>query len=176
MAGSKKGKQTSPKEEVTERELFLRHFPRIEEAKAAIEVAKGTLVRCYAAAMVDGFRKKDFKYALDVQTPERETSLRAEIARRLQIAGFMGSDLGQQADAFIEQPVADATDGVYEKGMAQALAHKPAKPPYHVGSVEYREYMAGYHAAGAAQPTGFTPFSAEELAEQQELAGEGSKH
>jgi len=164
--------------------LFLQHLPLLAGGDAAVEAAKGKLTaakeslkKLYAAAAVDGFSKSDFQYARDVQSPEREAEARTTIARRLRIAGFLGSDLGKQLDLFLEPDRTPIADRAFEEGRRQAQQNLPAKPGYDPSTEAYRCYLAGFHSVTEALITGgFVPMTSDELENQQFLAEEASKH
>jgi hypothetical protein len=175
---AKAKKEDQEKVNYSEKSLFLIHLPIIEEAKTKLEEAKDALKRVFAEAKADGFSKADFTYALNVQSPEKEAETKAAIYRQLQIAEFLGSDLGTQAELFAE-PIAEipSSDRAYDEGRAQALANKPAKPGYDPGTEQYRKYLAGFHSISEERITsGFVPLTAEELENQQTLAKEAQKH
>lgn len=167
-----------------ERALFLSHLPLVQGGTAAVEAAaakvksaKESLKKLLAAAAADGFSKADFEYALDFESPDKELAAKDNIARRLKIAGFMGSDLGNQLDLFLEPDRTPIADRAFEEGKAQALQNLPAKPSYDPSTEAYRQYLKGFHSVSEKIVlTGFTPFTAEELETQQDLADEASKH
>jgi hypothetical protein len=142
-----KGNQALPN--LSEKALFLYHLPLIRSGQSAVDASearnkftKDSLKKLFAAAAADGFSKADFEYAEDVETPEKEQGTKEQIARRLKIAGFMNSDLGQQYDLFSDAKPTSSTERAYEERIT----------------------------------SGFTPFSSEELENQQALADEASKH
>lgn len=174
----KSAKKAEAEVNADEKSLFLHHLPIVEEAKAKLEKAKDALKRVYNEAKIDGFAKADFLYALDVQSPEKEAETKAKIYRQLQIAKFLGSDLGTQMDMFAEPVVGIPTsERAYDEGRNQALQNKPAKPGYDPGTDGYRQYLAGFHSVSEERITGnFVPMTTEELENQQNLAEEASKH
>ena len=171
-------KKDQEKVNYSEKSLFLIHLPIVEEAKAKLEAAKDNLKRVLHEAKADGFSKKDFQYAEAVQSPEKEAETRAAIYRQLQIAAFLNSDLGTQADLFAQPAeLIPSSDRAYDEGRAQALANKPAKPDYDPGTEGYRLYLKGFHSVSEELiNTGFVPMTAEELENQQTLAKEAQKH
>lgn len=177
---AKAAKKAASNEKVnySEKSLFLIHLPIVEEAKANLEKAKDALKRVLGEAKADGFRKSDFVYAENVQSPEKEAETKAAIHRQLQIAAFLGSDLGTQMDLFAKEPdPISSTDRAYDEGRTQALQNKPAKPGYDPGTSQYRDYLKGFHSINTDKVgSGFVPITSEELENQQALAEEARKH
>ena len=134
MARPKKNAQKVQENQanIDEKALFLHHLAQFEHSQLAVQKAKDALQRTIAGAKADGFIPADFKYALELRNEE---SARAQIVRKLRIASYLGSSLGDQLDLF--------------------------------------ESPAPVMDAAAIYDSGYVPFSAEELAEQQD---EASKH
>ena len=173
----KSAKKTQEEVNADEKALFLHHLPIVEEAKAKLEKAKDALKRVYNEAKIDGFAKADFLYALDVQSPEKEADTKARIYRQLQIAKFLGSDLGTQMELFAEpEPAIPVSDRAYDEGRNQALQNKPAKPGYDPGTDGYRQFLKGYHSVNADKVgSGFIPMTEDEFRNQQEEADRALK-
>ena len=133
MARPKKNAQKVQENQtnIDEKALFLHHLAQFEHSQLAVQKAKDSLQRTIAGAKADGFIPADFKYARDLRNEE---AARAQIVRKLRIASYLGSSLGDQLDLF------EAPASVMDQSKSF---------------------------------TGFVPFSAEELAEQQD---EASKH
>lgn len=132
--------------------LFLQHRSGkdgkggIKALKASVNTATANLRNAYKSAKAQGgFEKSDFDYADQLETAEAEAKTRAKIARNLQIARYMGSDLGAQLDMFIEPVRTPAADRAYEEGQRASMQGETAKPVYAPETEQYRRYMAGYH-------------------------------
>lgn len=135
------------------RALFLHHLAdtknksNITLLKAALNTANANLRNAYKAAKADGFLKADFDCAFEIQQADGEKKKKAAIARNLQIARWLGCDLGAQLDMFTQDERVPAEDRAYEEGKTDSLTGKSAKPEYDPSTPQHASYMAGYHDA-----------------------------
>lgn len=129
------------------RALFLHHLPKVADLKDKVAKATANLRNAYKAAKADGFLKADFDTAFEIQGAEGEKKRKAAIARSLQIARWLGCDLGAQLDMFVEDPLVPAADRAYEEGKTDSMLGKSAKPGYDPSTEQHRRYMAGFHDA-----------------------------
>lgn len=136
------------------RALFLHHLPKVADLKDKVATATANLRNAYKAAKADGFLKADFDTAFEIQGAEGEKKRKAAIARSLQIARWLGCDLGAQLDMFVEDPLVPAADRAYEEGKTDSLQGKSAKPSYDPSTEQHRRYMAGFHDATEARIKG----------------------
>lgn len=136
------------------RALFLHHLPKIADLKDKVATATANLRNSYKTAKADGFLKADFDIAFEIQQADGEKKRKAAIARSLQIAKWLGCDLGAQLDMFVEDPLVPAVDRAYEEGKTDSLSGKSAKPSYDPSTEQHRRYMAGYHDATEARIKG----------------------
>lgn len=125
--------------------LFLHHLPKVAEAKQKIKDATNAIRLLYKTAKADGFLKKDFDDAFEMQGEEGEKKKKAAIARSLQIAQWLGYDLGTQLDLFAQDERVPAEDRAYSEGETASMQGKSANPDYHPSTAQHRAYMAGYH-------------------------------
>ena len=79
VAAAEKGPDTDQEAKA----LFLRALPKIAELKAKLNTANANLRNAYKAAKADGFLKKDFDVAFEIQGAEGEKAKKAAIAREL---------------------------------------------------------------------------------------------
>lgn len=129
--------------------LLKQWVPKIAAARAAATKYAGELRTAYKKAKAEGgFTKADFDTALATVTPEAEARERAKIARQLQIAKWMGSDLGTQFDLFNAPAQMSAVDRARQEGIADSENNKSggAKPAYDPATPEYAAYMEGFHS------------------------------
>lgn len=126
--------------------LFLRHLKKVKEQRATLNTANADLRNVYKSAKAQGgFEKTDFDYAIEVGTAEAEAKARAKIARRLQIARYMGSDLGAQLELFLEPDRTPAADRAYGEGQTVSMEGGTPNPPYAPETEQFRQFMQGYH-------------------------------
>ena len=131
--------------------LFLHHLPKIKAQKDKLTTAMADLRNLYKTAKADGFEKADFDIAAALETAEKEAKTKAKIARQLQVAQWLDSDLGQQLDMFLEPSRMPAADRAYIEGQNAAMQHLAAKPSYDPATEQHREYMRGYHEVQTKQ-------------------------
>lgn len=129
------------------RALFLHHLPKIADLKDKVAAATANLRNAYKTAKADGFLKDDFDAAFEIQGADGEKKKKAAIARHLQIAQWLGCDLGAQLDLFVADARVPAADRSYEEGKTDCLMGKAAQPSYDPSTEQYRRYMEGFHSA-----------------------------
>lgn len=153
------------------RALFLHHLPKVADLKDKVAKATANLRNAYKAAKADGFLKVDFDTAFEIQGAEGEKKRKAAIARSLQIARWLGCDLGAQLDMFVADPLVPAVDRAYEEGKTDSMLGKSAKPSYDPSTEQHRRYMAGYHDATETRiKGGITKLHPEVQKDQEEKA------
>jgi hypothetical protein len=150
---------TSPDTDAEAKALFLRALPKIAELKAKLNTANANLRNAYKQAKADGFLKKDFDVAFEIQGAEGEKAKKAAIARELTIAKWLGCDLGAQLDLFMQDARVPAADRAFEEGQTASMQNKAAKPPYDPSTEQYRRYMAGFHEHQATLAKGIKPLN-----------------
>ena len=136
-----------PNSDQQERALFLHHLPKIAEGRQKIKDATNALRTLYKTAKSDGFVKADFDEAFLIQGEDGEKAKKAAIQRSLQIARWLGCDLGTQGDLFAEDARVPAVDHAYEQGKTDCLLGKSASPPYDPSLPQHARYMEGWHDA-----------------------------
>lgn len=125
--------------------LFLHHLPKITAAKQKIKDATNEIRLLYKTAKADGFLKKDFDAAFEMQGEDGEKAKKAAIARELQIAQWLGYDLGAQLDLFAQDERVPAEERAYSEGEADSMQGKPLKPNYHPATPQYAAYVKGFN-------------------------------
>lgn len=144
----------NPDVDIEARALFLQHLPKIAELKTKLNTANANLRNAYKTAKSDGFLKDDFEIAFQMQGDGGEKARKAAIARQLTIAKWLGCDLGNQLDLFVEDERVPAADRAYEEGVTDCLQNIAAKPSYAPDTEQYRRYMAGFHDTTAKMVNG----------------------
>ena len=143
---SKAGHKIFNNDDPEAKSLFLQHNKEIEIQRAKLARAGSDLRNLYKSAKAQGgFEKADFDYAAEVKTAEAEAKTRAKIVRRLQIARYMGSDLGAQLDFFNEPDRTPAVDRAYNEGETASMQNEKAAPAYAPDTEQFRMYMTGFH-------------------------------
>jgi uncharacterized protein (UPF0335 family) len=137
-----------------DRELFHQHLPKIQAQKERMATMQADLRNMYKSAKAHGFDKTDFDIAVALSTPEKEAKVRAEIARKMQVAQWVDSDIGEKLDFFLDPVRIPAGDRAYKEGQTAAMHHGAAKPSYDPSTEQHREYMRGYHEVQAKQLRG----------------------
>lgn len=142
-----KPRLVNPELDQEEKALFLQFLPEIKELRAKLATANSNLRNRYKSAKAQGgFTKADFDTAIAVETAEAEARERAAIARKMKIAKYMGSDIGDQLDMFLEPNRTPASDRSYQEGESDAMQNKPARPLYDPSTEQARRYLEGYHS------------------------------
>jgi len=129
------------------RALFLHHLSKVADLKDKVAKATANLRNAYKTAKADGFLKVDFDCAFEIQAADGEKKKKAAIARNLQIARWLGCDLGAQLDLFSQDERVPAEDRAYEEGKTDSMSGKSAKPSYDPSTPQHGRYMQGYHDA-----------------------------
>lgn len=138
--------------------LFLQHLPKIRDLKAKVATATSNLRNAYKSAKAQGaFEKGDFDFAFELETAEQEAKARAKIARNLQIARYVGSDMGSQLDLFLEPDRTPAVDRAYEEGQRASMQNEKAAPIYAPDTDQHGAYMKGFHEHQASLGKGIKP-------------------
>jgi hypothetical protein len=140
------GKPRSRSVNETDKALFLQsHLPKIASIKGQINDLTADLRNAYKSAKADGFLKADFDTAFELQRPGGELKKKAAIARNLTVARWLGYDLGNQLDLFVEDDQTPAKERAYGEGQTASMTNKAAVPPYDPGSDLHAAYMKGFH-------------------------------
>lgn len=128
------------------KQLFLdHHLPKVAQLKERAARAQADLRNGYKTAKKDGFLKRDFDVAFRLRTQTGERAIKAEIARDMTIAKWLGFGLGKQLDLFLEQDEHDIEAQAYADGEEASRDNKPASPIYAPGTPGYEAYMHGFH-------------------------------
>lgn len=127
--------------------LFLdHHLPKIARLKELAATAQSNLRNGYKTAKSDGFLQRDFDVAFRLRTQTGEKAIKAEMARDMTIAKWLGFGLGKQLDLFVEADDHDIEAQAYADGEEASRTNKPASPIYAPETAGYAAYMRGYHA------------------------------
>jgi hypothetical protein len=126
--------------------LFLdHHLPKIARLKELANTAQANLRNGYKTAKKDGFLKRDFDIAFRLKSQTGEKAIKAEIARDMTIAKWLGYGLGKQLDLFLEADDHDIEAQAYADGEEASRTNKPAAPIYAPETPGYEAYMRGFH-------------------------------
>lgn len=126
--------------------LFLdHHLPKIARLRELANTAQANLRNGYKGAKKDGFLQRDFDVAFRLKTQTGEKQIKAEIARDMTIAKWLGFGLGKQLDLFLEADDHDIEAQAYADGEEASRTGKPAAPIYAPGTPGYDAYMKGFH-------------------------------
>jgi hypothetical protein len=159
--------KTNPDTDLQAKALFLQNLGKIAKLIKAKDEAVAALRNSYKTAKADGFLKLDFDDAFAIQKAEGEKKKKAAIARSLQIAKWLGCDLGEQLDMFLEPVRMPASDRAYEEGQACSMKGETPRPEYHPSTEQHRKFMEGYHAHQASLKLGkLNPAVAEDEADK----------
>lgn len=135
--------------------LFLQNLSKVADLKNKLNTANANLRNAYKTAKADGFLKKDFDVAFEIQGAEGEKKKKSAIARELTIAKWLGCDLGEQLDMFLEPSRVPASDRAYQEGETASMTGKPLKCDYHESTEQYRQFVSGFNAHQATLQGGF---------------------
>jgi hypothetical protein len=126
--------------------LFLdHHLPKIARLRELAATAQANLRNGYKTAKKDGFLQRDFDVAFRLKTQTGEKQIKAEIARDMTIAKWLGYSLGKQLDLFVEAEEHDIEAQAYADGEEASRTNKPASPIYAPQTPGYDAYMSGFH-------------------------------
>jgi hypothetical protein len=127
--------------------LFASHLDKykraLETKKAADARFKNTCKIARAECGDDAVAR--IKTAIDMETPEGEARVKAEIVATLEVARWMGAPIGTQFTLFAAGEDLSPADRAYAEGEVASRQGQPAKPPYAPETPEYRQYMTGFH-------------------------------
>lgn len=153
--------KTNPDTDREAKALFLHHLagPKgdtgLTALKAALNTANANLRNAYKQAKADGFVKADFDDAFAIQQADGEKKKKAAIARSLQIAKWLGCDLGAQFDLFVEPNRVPAADRAFAEGETTSMKGQPLKCDYHETTEQYRQFVAGFNSHQETLQKGF---------------------
>lgn len=149
-----------------DRALFLQALPKVGQLRAALNTANANLRNAYKQAKADGFAKKDFDEAFQMQGAEGEKVKKAAISRSLRIARWLGMDLGSQLDMFEQDARVPAIDRAYEEGKSQAMQGISLKCDYAQETEQYRTFSAGWYHGQEVLSKGFKKLHPEVAADE----------
>lgn len=152
-AAAKPTASASPDTDKEAKALFLQNLNKIARLVKLKDAAVADLRNAFKTAKADGFLKRDFDDAFEIQKADGEKKKKAAIARSLQVARWLGCDLGAQLDLFAEPSRVPASDRAFEEGERDAMENKAAKPDYHPSTEQHRRYMEGYHGVSERRVT-----------------------
>jgi hypothetical protein len=165
--------------------LFLdHHLPKIARLRNVAATAQANLRNGYKAAKTDGFLKRDFDVAFRLQGQLGEKEIKAEIARDMTIAKWLGYALGKQLDLFVDAVEHDVEGQAYAEGEEASRENRPAEPIYAPGTPGFEAYMQGFHdhqeglAKGIkkAEPTSGVPMTRSQFRAQQVAAKKAQEY
>lgn len=103
----------------------------------------------------------DIKLIIQLQTPEGEALLKAEIERKLRVARWEGAVAGTQF-SFLEEDRTPSDDRAFAEGKRASLKGDPRKPPHDPSVPQYQAWLNGYAEGQAVIMKGFKPMPVEE--------------
>ncbi len=142
--------------------LGYHHKSKYEQALAAKKETDAKFKHVCKVAKADGVSVDDIKLLIKLDTPEGEASLRAELQRQLQVAGWAGSEIGTQfsfADIPDRSPLVERAAA---EGKRAGMKGESLNNPYTGDAAE--AYAQGWHDGQAAL------FSVRELSEARAAA------
>lgn len=124
--------------------LFLHHMPLVAAGRDKVTKAVNALRTLYKTAKSDGFLKVDFDDAFQMQGADGQKKAKAAIARRLTIARYLGLELGQSLDLFLDTEAGkeETENRSFETGKQHAMESKTADAT----GFDEQEYLKGYHS------------------------------
>lgn len=132
--------------------LFIHHLTKIEELKAEVASAAGTLRSAYKTAKADGILKKEIDFAIRLRTADEDEILE-ERRREQQLAQWINHPLGTQADLFGHGDGVDRTpavDKAAEAGKLAGMEGKRCEPPHHYQTEQAQAWIESWHIGQAA--------------------------
>jgi hypothetical protein len=159
-----------------ERALFLHHLGKLPKLIKAKDDAVNAIRGFYKTAKADGFVKFDFDEASIIQGSDGEKKKQEAIRRSLQIARWLGCDLGTQLDMFSEPVRVPAVDRAYEDGLTVGMMGGTAGPAHAPETEQYRRYMEGFHEGNERRlKVGIKPLHPEVAKDEAEKAAKKKK-
>jgi hypothetical protein len=126
--------------------LFLdHHLPKIARLRDVVATATANLRNGYKTANADGFLKRDFDVAFRLKGQLGEKEIKAQIARDMTIAKWLGFAIGKQLDLFLDADDHDVEGQAYSEGEEASRENRPAEPIYAPGTPGFDAYMRGFH-------------------------------
>lgn len=119
------------------------HKGLYERALAAKKKADAALKNCAKEALAAGVSVADIKTLIQLDTPEGEAAIRADLERQLKTLRWSGSELGTQL-SFLDEP--DRTpieDRAYLEGETAGMKGETPRAPYE-GAAE-QAWLRGHH-------------------------------
>lgn len=126
--------------------LFFQHLKKVRAFKQTIKSTAGQLRAAYklAKSELGADARKMIEDALALEADDGQVKMEAEIARKAQVARWMGLPLGAQPDLF-DGNAMPATDRAFAAGKAARLNGDPLKPPYDPSVPQFNAWAEGWH-------------------------------
>lgn len=128
------------------RELFLRDKDLYAKAKKRSDDASNSLRTLVKTIKGDGFSLRQIKLAVQLESPEGEADYRALVANDLLAAAYVGADIGDQLNLWLEPSRVPATDRAWKEGEKCSMENRAAVPPYDPSTPQHKAFMSGFHA------------------------------
>ena len=93
---------------------------------------------------------KDIKLAIDLEEPDSDAVVQADIERMLRVARWHGASVGSQFELFAGPDRTPAVDRAFAEGKRAALRQEPAASPYASTLPQNDAYLEGHAAGGKA--------------------------
>lgn len=125
------------------RALGFYHQGKYNELLTAKKLADANLKVGAKRALADGISVDDIKLLNRLDTPEGEASLRAELNRQLEVARWVGSEIGTQFSLLDEPDRTPLEDRAFAEGKRAGMKGESLNSPYEgAAGIAYSE---GWH-------------------------------
>lgn len=133
--------------------LFFNHKKSIGALKDKVAHATSELRNAYKLAKSEGFLKKDFDWAFELEKDEDDKAIE-DRRRQANIARWLNHPIGTQADLFSDGADTDRRsqeERGYAEGKRAGMAGEICKPSFSAGTDGYGGYMKGWHEGAAVR-------------------------
>lgn len=115
---------------------------------------------------------KNIKLLEDLETPEGEARVKAEIDRQLQVARWAGLPIGTQGSLW-ETDRRPITERAYDEGKRAGMDGKTMEPPHQQGTEAYGAWVQGWTDGQAVLAGGFKKPASSELLRNEDKKNAG---
>lgn len=139
------------------------YIKRLAEKKAADKALQdlGKEVK----ADLGKYGLKQIKDMIDLETPEGEEKLKAEMESRAQVMRWLGMDIGTQAELFGDTDRRPVTEKAFAEGKAAGIKGEAHKNPYHQTNPGHGEWQRGWEIGQNTVMKGFKKLDTEAAAD-----------
>jgi hypothetical protein len=143
--------------------LFFNHKRAYEAALAVKKKADADFKNACKLAKSEGTKIEDIRLAIELESDEGDTALKARLEAQLRIARWMGSPVGTQADMFGGVDRTPSVDMAYDDGKRDGLAGRDFSPKYAPGTAQYGRYREGHADGQAVNLSGIKPIDPDDI-------------